>query len=118
VIRTVGKERGRKGLAGAVEDLVNSRKELATHRATAQACGRSGGFRPAPLHRAQAQSPEPAFENLPTCRAPPARLRMSPGTAPLWIGQLSGIEGLPERVFGAKALNPKGLGRHHPTRFC
>ena len=64
------------------------------------------------------QPPEPAFENLPSYRAPPARLRMSPGSAPLWIGQLSGVAGLPKQVSGAKALNPKGLRRQHPSRFC
>ena len=36
-----------------------------TRRAAAHACGRSGGLRPAPLHRTEAQPPEPAFEKLP-----------------------------------------------------
>ena len=45
-------------------------------------------------------------------------IRMSPGSAPVRTGQLSGIEGFPKQVSDAKALNPNGLGRQHPTRFC
>ena len=36
-------------------------------------------------------------------------VRMSPGTAPLWIGHLSGVAGLPEQVSGRKALNSNRL---------
>ena len=49
-------------------------------------------------------------ENLPSYRAAPARLWMRPGSAPLWIGQLSGIEGPPKRVSDAKAFISNGLG--------